>query len=124
MNKISSGGISMYELKVKERFIIIKVSDIIEEKEAVEICERIYKLLEERNFKHLILDARKLDLKNSCLDVFINYLTNIKFKKVALILENLLSKFKFNLWSRKYRPQINIQQFKTKEQAENWLQHS
>lgn len=111
----------MYDLQKKKGFIVIDGSDIINGEEALAICEKIKGLLSSSNTQNILVDTRRVNLEKSKFDIFINYLSRAKVKKIALVLEELINRFKFSLWSRKYRPQIEIKQFNSLQGAKNWL---
>ena len=111
----------MYSLESQPGRVIVDSEDLITEKEALEICQQVKEELTEPEVNDLIVDVRGTDLEASCFDVFVNYLSKMPVKRIALVLDNLLSKLKFSFWSRKYRPQINIGQFESQQQAKDWL---
>ena len=121
MLEIIMGGLAMYDLQKKKGFIVIDGSGIINGEEALAICEKIKGLLSSSNTQNILVDTRRVNLEKSKFDIFINYLSRVKVKKIALVLEELINRFKFSLWSRKYRPQIEIKQFNNLQGAKNWL---
>ncbi|MGM0502940.1 MAG: hypothetical protein ACQERJ_10470 [Bacillota bacterium] len=112
----------MHKIKSKEDFIIITGSNIIKDNEAKLICEEIMiKVAKQNHINALLLDLRELDLEQSKFDIFINYLSKLDLKKVAVILPQLISTLKFKLWKRKYKNNLQLAQFNNLRNAENWL---
>ena len=112
----------MYDLQDKEEFIFIKGSGIIDKGEAQAICRKITELLEIREDSNkVLLDLKKIDLKESQFDIFIQHLSKMNIDKLAIVLSGLINKFKFRLWSRRYKGYLKIEQFITTEQAKRWL---
>ncbi|PRX35572.1 hypothetical protein BX659_10163 [Orenia metallireducens] len=112
----------MYKLTNKEEFIVVTGNDIIDEVESKAICRKINELLEfEVGNNSLLLDVRGVNLNDSQFDIFIQYLSKIKVKRISIVLPELVNKFKFRLWKRKYKNYAEIEQFMTLEEAQNWL---
>ncbi|MCK8817930.1 hypothetical protein MWH28_11230 [Natroniella sulfidigena] len=112
----------MHKLYSEADLIVIEGGEIINGSEAKDICAKVEKLLERRADKQkLLLDLREVDLEESQFDTFIQYLTKIEVEKIALVLEELISKFKFKLWSRRYRHYVQLEQFDNLEEAKKWL---
>ena len=111
----------MYDLEVKKEFIVIRGSDIIDEVEATKLCDQVVDLLADSEANKLLLDVTKVDLEKSNFDVFIQALSKLELDKIALVLEELISQFKFNLWRRKYRKYVTIEQFSLLTSAQEWL---
>ncbi len=111
----------MYDLQKKKGFIVIDGSDIINGDEALAICKKAEQLLANNTTTNILVDTRTVNLEKSKFDIFINYLSRIQVKKIALVLDQLVNKFKFSLWRRKYQPQIKIEQFTNANEAEDWF---
>ncbi|WP_408955037.1 STAS/SEC14 domain-containing protein [Natroniella sp. ANB-PHB2] len=112
----------MHKLHYENNLIAIKGGEIINEGEAKDICNQVEELLERRkNKQKLLLDLRKVDLRESQFDIFIQYLTEIEVEKIALVLDKLFSDFKFKLWSRGYQDYVQLKQFNDLEEAKKWL---
>ncbi|MCK8828335.1 STAS/SEC14 domain-containing protein [Natroniella acetigena] len=112
----------MHNLHSENNLIVIKGGEIINGGEAKDICNKVEELLQRReNKQRLLLDLRKVDLEESQFDVFIQYLTEIEVEKIALVLDKLITKFKFKLWSRRYRDYVQLEQFDNLEEAKKWL---
>ncbi|WP_027338947.1 hypothetical protein [Halonatronum saccharophilum] len=112
----------MYRLKGEENFIIITGSDIIDCEEGKAICRKVGELIELNSHKErILLDLRRVNLEDSDFDIFIKTMSKINLSKVALVLPELISKFKFRLWKRRYDDCIEIEQFITIEEGKKWL---
>jgi hypothetical protein len=113
----------VYELERKKEFIVIKGSDIIDVEETTDICDQVTEMLAEAGgVYNLLVDVRDVKLKESKFDAFINYLTKVKLNKIALVLSDLISGFKFKFWRRKYQGQVKIEQFDKLDKAQAWLE--
>lgn len=112
----------MYKLTNKEEFIVVTGNDIINETESKAICRKIKELLEfKTGANKLLLDVRGVNLDASQFDIFIQYLSKVKVTRISIVLPELINKFKFKLWRRKYKNYAEIEQFMTLEEAQNWL---
>ncbi|TDX43618.1 hypothetical protein [Orenia marismortui] len=112
----------MYHMKVKEEFIVVSGSDIIDEIEARAICRKLKDLLALRaDSNKLMLDVREVNLEDSKFDIFIQSLSKFNIDKISIILPELINKIKFRLWRRKYSQYVSIEQFLTFEEGKKWL---
>lgn len=111
----------MYKLESEESFIVLRCADIIDGKEAKEICLELVSLFKGKDSSKLIVDAKGLNLDDSKVDIFITYLSKIDIEKIALVLSELVPAFKFKLWRRKYKNYVEIEQFLTLKEAQKYL---
>ncbi|GAB6099336.1 hypothetical protein JCM16358_12150 [Halanaerocella petrolearia] len=110
----------MYDLEEKKDFIVIRGSDIINEVESKELCKEIIKVVNS-NSKNLLFDVRQVNLADSNFDICVQYLSKLEVDKIALVLEDLISGFKFKLWKRRYQNYVTIKQFNILYKAQEWL---
>ena len=95
---------------------------IIDGREASLICEEINSLIKEKNIKkRVVFNLKELSLNDSSFDIFIDSLSKLEIERIALVLEETISKFKFTLWKRRYKNFIQIEQFSKLEEAQKWL---
>ncbi|AGB40361.1 hypothetical protein Halha_0359 [Halobacteroides halobius DSM 5150] len=112
----------MYDLKIKKEFIIIKGNNIIDEREAQNLCNKVVEILTEQSrIDGLLLNLKQVNLAESNFDIFIQSLTKLDLKRIALILNDPVSSFKFRLWRRRYKKYALLKQFTTLESAKEWI---
>ena len=110
----------MYDLEMKQDFVVLVGKEVIGQREALEICNKVDRVTG-KGVRKILVDVREVDLNASKFDILINHIASLQVDKIALVLDGLISKFKFGLWSRKYKPEIKIRQFEEFESAEGWL---